>query len=277
MNTQLNSNQIEFYRENGFLIIDEFLFGSELTSWQDAVDRAVSQHLRCDDLYHNQKGEDNYYKNVFVQCVNLWKTNELVRELILNQDLGKMASDLAGISGVRLYHDHAMIKQPWANPTNFHVDNPYDPFYSHHAIMFWIALDDVTVQNGCLYFLPGTHKSCTFEVGGILGETGIGELFREYPEWAEIEPYTAEMKAGAGVFINGLTAHAAGSNMTTQPRRAFAMLFMPEDAKFNGKKSALPDEVYSKLNTGDLLADDEHLPLIFSYNSSTPHLDNLNN
>ena len=265
MNTQRTSDQIEFYRKNGFLIIDDFLQGSELTSWQNAVDEAVEQCMNRDDTYHNQRGEDGYYKNVFVQCVNLWKTSEKVKQLILDPELGKLATDLAGTSGVRLYHDHAMIKQPWANPTNFHVDNPYDPFYSHQAIMFWIALDDTTVQNGCLYFLPGTHKTSGFEVGGSLGQAGIGELFREYPEWAEIEPYAAEMQAGDGVFISGMVAHAAGPNMTTHPRRAFAMLFMPEDATSNGKKSALPDEVFAKLKSGDVLADDEHLPLVFSY------------
>ena len=267
MNTQLTSDQIVFYRKNGFLIIDDFLKGSELSSWQNAVDEAVAQHVSLPDTHHNQRGEDGYYKNVFVQCVNLWKTSEQIKQLILAPQLGKLAADLAGTSGVRLYHDHAMIKQPWANPTNFHVDNPYDPFYSHQAIMFWVALDATTVQNGCLYFLPGTHKMSHFEVGGSLGQAGIGELFREYPQWSEIEPYAAEMKAGAGVFISGMTAHAAGPNMTIHPRRAFAMLFMPEDATFNGKKSALPDEVFARLKVGDVLADDEHLPLIFSYRS----------
>ena len=58
--------------------------------------------------------------------------------------------------------------------------------------------------------------------------------------------------------------------MTTRPRRAFAMLFMPEDATFNGKKSALPDEVVAKLKAGDVLADDEHLPLVFSYQNGNP-------
>ena len=270
MNTQRTSEQIEFYRENGFLVIDDFLQGAEVAVWQDAVDTAIAQFMKCDDMYHNQRGRESYYGNVFVQCVNLWKTSEQIKQLILDPELGRMAADLAGTSGVRLYHDHAMVKQPWANPTNFHVDNPYDPFYSHQAIMFWIALDDTTVQNGCLYFLPGTHKTSGFEVGGNLGEVGIGELLREYPQWATIDPYAAEMKAGDGVFISGMVAHAAGPNMTTQPRRAFAMLFMPEDATFNGKKSALPDEVVAKVKTGDVLADDEHLPLVFSYrNSST--------
>lgn len=264
MNTQLTSKQIDYYQENGFLIIQEFLQGRELSLWQKVITKAVKGFIKCDDLLKNQR-VDNYYSNVFIQCVNLWKTDESVRELILNPDLGRMAADLVGTTGVRLYHDHAMVKQPWANPTNFHIDNPYDPFYSHQAIMFWIALDDATIQNGCLYFLPGTHKSSGFEVGGILGEVGVGELFKEYPEWVGIDPFVAEMKAGDGVFISGLVAHAAGPNMTTHLRRAFAMLFMPEDATFNGKKSALPEEVFVKLKTGDILADDEHLPLIFSH------------
>ena len=73
------------------------------------------------------------------------------------------------------------------------------------------------------------------------------------------------MKAGAGVFISGMVDHVAGPNMTTCPRRAFAMLFVPEGATFNGKKSALPDELFAKLKVSDVLDDDEHLPLLFSH------------
>ena len=84
MNTQITSDQIEFYRENGFLVIDDFLKGSELSSWQDAVDAAVAQFMKRDDMYHNQKGGDSYYGNVFVQCVNLWKTSETVNTIPSN-------------------------------------------------------------------------------------------------------------------------------------------------------------------------------------------------
>ena len=267
MNTQLTDQQIEFYRQNGFLVIDEFLVDTELALWRQAVDEAVAQRVGRNGTYHHQRGEDDYYKNVFVQCVNLWQTSEKIKQLVLDPQLGRLAADLAGVKGVRLYHDHALVKQAWANPTNFHVDNPYDLFYSHQAIMLWIALDNTTVQNGCLYFLPGTHKTSQFEVGGDLGQVGIGELFRQYPQWVEIDPVAAEMKAGAGVFISGMVAHAAGPNMTIRPRRAFAMLFMPEGTTFNGNKSALPNELFAKLKVGDVLDDEEHLPLLFSHRS----------
>ena len=151
MNTQLTDQQIEFYCQKGFLVIDEFLADTELASWRQAVDEAVAQRVGRNGTYHHQRGEDDYYKNVFVQCVNLWQTSEKIKQLVLNPQLGRLAADLAGVKGGRLYHDHALVKQAWANPTNFHVDNPYDPFYSHQAIMLWIALDNTTVQNGCLY------------------------------------------------------------------------------------------------------------------------------
>ena len=71
MNTQLTDQQIEFYGDNGFLVIDEFLVDTELASWRQAVDEAVAQRVGRNGTYHHQRGEDDYFKNVFVQCVNL--------------------------------------------------------------------------------------------------------------------------------------------------------------------------------------------------------------
>ena len=96
-------------------------------------------------------------------------------------------------------------------------------------------------------FCPAHIRRAALRLAGVSDRLASANCSREYPQWSEIEPYAAEMKAGAGVFISGMVAHAAGPNMTTHPRRAFAMLFMPEDATFNGKKSALPDEVFAKL------------------------------
>ena len=110
--------------------------------------------------------------------------------------------------------------------------------------MFWLVLDDATIQNGCLYFLPRTNHSSRFEPVGGLGREGVGQMFQQYPEWKQIDPYVDETKAGAGIFINGMVAHAAGPNMTTRPRRAFAMLLMPEGAIFNGKQSVLPESYF---------------------------------
>ena len=267
MLTELTERQIRSYDETGFLVLSGFLDATELRRWRVAVDDGVASlvgnanpELR---VFDNQN-RDDFYKDVFVQCVNMWKGNEKVRELVLDERIGKLAADLVGADGVRLYHDHALVKRPWANPTNWHIDNPSDPYFSHQSTMLWIALDDATRQNGCLYFLPGSHNSSRFERVPALSETQIDALFEHYPEWRDIEPVAVEVDAGDALFISGMVAHAAGPNMSRGLRRAFAILFMPEGATFNGRQSALPESVFSRLEFGDVVADDEHLPVLFS-------------
>ncbi|MBT5803824.1 MAG: phytanoyl-CoA dioxygenase family protein [Gemmatimonadetes bacterium] len=273
MHTALTSEQIASYRENGYLAVDNLLDETELATWRQAVDQAVADTIAKDsashDIRHNQTGE-GYYQQVFMQCVNLWKSHATVKALVLDARIGQMAAEISGASGIRLFHDHALIKAPWANPTNFHVDNPMDPYHSQQATMLWIALDNATLQNGCLYFLPGSHRTSRYDTTSHLGQAGIGDLIADYPEWACIKPQPVEVKAGAGIFISGMVAHAAGPNMTLNPRRAFAMLFMPEDVKFNGQQSVLPDEVFNRLQIGDAINDDEHLPLLYSQDAPTP-------
>ena len=115
-----------------------------------------------------------------MQRINLWQDSPAMRKLMLDPRLGKMAAELAGVEGIRIWHDQALIKQPWGNPTGWHLDNPYWSFYSKNAISIWVALDDVTHDNGCLYFVPGTHKTATFDNASI-GQN-IGDLFRVYTQ-----------------------------------------------------------------------------------------------
>ena len=112
--------------------------------------------------------------------------------------------------------------------------------------------------------LPGSHRSSRFDTGGDTSSARIDALFDAYPEWRAIDPVPVEVPAGGAVFLSGMVAHAAGPNMTRGRRRAFSILFMPDAAVFNGHKSALPAVVASRLQPGDPIVDDEHLPLLYS-------------
>ena len=263
MNTDLTQDQIDFYRQNGFVVLHDFLTPEELETWRQAVDGAVRQRGK-QKMFNQEVDEDqeeSYYDYVFVQRINLWQDSLDVRRLILDPRLGKMASDLAGVEGVRIWHDQALIKQPWANPTGWHLDNPYWSYSSRKTLSLWVALDDATLQNGCLYFLPGSHKTATYDNAGI-GEN-IGDIFRVYPQWKDIMASPAEMKAGSASFHNGLIAHGAGANMTPGWRRAMTCGFMPDGCTFNGIQNILNDEQFASYEIGDLLDDDRQNPLIF--------------
>ncbi len=260
MNTHVTQEQIDFYRDNGFVVMDDFLTSKELETWREAVDEAVANRGKQRILGQERKTNE-YYENVFTQRVNLWQDNEPVRKIMLDSRLGKLAATLAGVEGVRIWHDQALIKQPWGNPTGWHLDNPYWSFHSRNAITIWVALDDATLENGCLWFLPGTHKLATFDNVGI--GPNIGDLFKVYPDWATIEAVPAPMKAGSCSWHNGLIAHAAGANMTPGRRRAMTCAYMPDGATFNGQRNILREEQIAQLKIGDVLDDDSQVPLIY--------------
>ncbi len=272
MNTDLSKTQIESYQHNGFIVMDDFLTPDELEQWRQAVGEAITSRGNT-KLAGREKDErwqagDGYYDRVFVQRINLWQDSPAMRNLMLDPRLGKMAAELAGVEGIRIWHDQALIKQPWGNPTGWHLDNPYWSFSSKDAISIWVALDDVTRDNGCLYFIPGSHKTATFDNANI-GQN-IGDLFRVYTNWATLDAKAAVMKAGSCSFHNGLVAHGAGANMTPRARRAMTCAYMPDGSTFNGQQNVLPDSYLSQLSVGEVLELDNQNPLI--YHASKPYV-----
>lgn len=182
--------------------------------------------------------------------------------MFLGPELGEMVTSLAGVEGMRVWHDQTLQKMPWANPTGWHTDNPKWSFHSPHAISIWIALDDASVQNGCLYYISGSHKSAQFDKNVGIGQN-IGALFKGHPDWAKQEPVVATMRREDCGFHNGLTAHGAGPNMTPYPRRAMTCAYMPNGSTFNGQQNILPTDYSDMLEVGDLLDNEEQNPLVY--------------
>lgn len=261
MRTQLTDEQITFYQQNGFLVVPDFLNVEELAHWQQTTQEAVDDRLATKNGYYNQQDPDAYYAQVFTQCVKLADTHAGMRELMFDARLGEMAGRLAGVDGIRIWHDQALFKPPFGNPTAWHLDNPYWSFTSRQSISIWVALDDATLANGCMWYIPGSVHTATHDNVGI--GTNISDLFKVYPQWREIEPAGCPCAAGTAVFHNGLTAHGAGANMTNKPRRAMTCAYMPDGSTFNGKKNILPEDYLATLTVGDLLNDDRINPLIW--------------
>ena len=268
MRTDLSPQEIQSYRENGFVLVEDFLTPAELETWRQAVDEAVRQRQDRKLADGRMREGNSYYDNVFVQRINLWQDHEGMRRLMFDHRIGKMAAELAGVDGIRIWHDQALMKQPWGNPTGWHLDNPYWSFSSRQAISMWVALDDATLENGCLYFLPGTHHTATWDNAPI-GQN-IGDLFKTYTTWRDRESVAVPMKAGSCSFHNGLLAHGAGANMTPGWRRAMTCAYMPDGSTFNGQQNILTDEQMARYKVGDVLEDDEINPLI--YHVSKPYI-----
>jgi phytanoyl-CoA hydroxylase len=271
MKSNLTQNQIDVYQEDGFLIVEDFLGPQELEQMREDVAQGVEKignnivggvELPADES--GSADENSYYQQVFVQKMNLWKLNDNIKKFFQGPVLGKMLCELAGVDGLRVWHDQTLQKKPWANPTGWHLDNPYWSFHSRNAISIWIALDDATFQNGCLYYLPGSHKIAKFD--NVTIDENVGGLFEVYPEFKDCDVIPGEMKAGSCGFHNGITAHGAGANMTPNWRRAMTCAYMPEGSIFNGQQNFLTKEQFEKLTLGQVMEDNDLNPLVWSKN-----------
>jgi phytanoyl-CoA hydroxylase len=275
MRSEPTADEKKFYAENGFLRVPDFLGEEDLRRWREIVDAALSARGGQRFPFGEAAGrsskwvveDQDYYDRIFTQHLNLWQTDGAVKSLLFEEPLGRFIGELAGVAGLRIWSDQALVKEPYGNPTAFHLDVPYWSFSSPDAITIWVPLDDATLENGCLYYVPGSHKARKF--GNISLGKHIGALFDVYPEWKDVPAVPCPVPAGGALFHNGLTFHGAGANMTVGRRRAMTCAYMPDGATFNGEPNVLPPGYLRSLKVGDVLENDDQNPLVYRATSET--------
>jgi ectoine hydroxylase-related dioxygenase (phytanoyl-CoA dioxygenase family) len=265
MNTELTDEQLEAYRRDGFLAQRNFLSLEEVEELKVGVLEAISGmgKKKVASIEHAMQDGESYYDKVFTQKLNLWRVNEAVKQVMLSPELGKMLCTLAGVDGFRVWHDQALIKEPYGNPTAWHLDNTYWSYDSRDSVSIWISLGNATLENGCMWFVPGSQKIASYEkeIAGI-GQN-MGDLFRIYPEMGEIDPVAVPMQPGDCSFHNGLAAHGAGANMTRERRLAMTCAYMPIGNTYNGLSNILPGDYVKTLKHGDVLENDDWNPIVY--------------
>ncbi|CAN5779299.1 phytanoyl-CoA dioxygenase family protein [soil metagenome] len=256
MRHKLTSQEIASYRENGFLAVEDFLTAAELEHWREVVDAAVvDRHVKLLPQTNS--------KTVFTQRMHLRRTSAGVQQLVEDGAVGQLVAELEGVDAVRIYFDQALVKEPYFAPTQYHLDMPWWAFDSRHACTIWVALDDSTLENGCLYFVPGSHLLGLTRAGDL--GPGLGGVLAAHPD-AAVPPTPCPIPAGGCTFHNGRTIHGAGANMTPGRRRALTAAYMPDGVRFNGRRDAnvLGEGYLDELTEGDRLANDELNPVVYS-------------
>jgi phytanoyl-CoA hydroxylase len=255
MRSTFTQAEIDAYRSDGYLAIADFLAAEELELWRRVIDDAVAA------AEGDQAGRNS--EKVFTQRMHLRRSSQAVRRLVDDPRIGRLVAELEGVDAVRLYLDQALVKEAYGQPTQYHLDIPWWSFDTDHACTIWIALDDSTLENGCLYFVPRSHLLRLREAGDL--GTDLGAVFALRPEGGA-PPVPCPLPAGGCSFHNGHTIHGAGANMTDGRRRAMTIAFMPDGVRFNGRRDTrvLGERYLSSLARGDRLANDDLHPLVYT-------------
>ena len=134
--------------------------------------------------------------------------------------------------GVSVYFSQIFFKPPeGGGPKPAHQDNYYfGPTDLEGVVTAWIALDDATLENGCLYFGDGTNKGPVYDHFAPESEPYNLQLTAAVLDKQPMSP--APVRKGGVSFHHGNTFHQSGPNHSQHWRRACALHFVRNDVEF---------------------------------------------
>jgi ectoine hydroxylase-related dioxygenase (phytanoyl-CoA dioxygenase family) len=168
--------------------------------------------------------ERSTYDRAFLQVMNLWEHSAQVKQFVLGQRLGRIAAELLQVSGVRLYHDQSLYKEPGGGLTPAHADQYYWPLASDRTITAWVPLQAVPAEMGPLGFYARSQSEAFGRDLGISDESEakISANMARHGFAFEVSPF----ELGEVSFHLGWTFHKAGPNLSTQPRSVMTVIYM---------------------------------------------------
>jgi ectoine hydroxylase-related dioxygenase (phytanoyl-CoA dioxygenase family) len=132
---------------------------------------------------------------------------------------------LALVGGdARLYWEQLVTKPPQSRTVvPWHQDNGYSPVIPEQYLTCWLALEDATLDNGCMWVIPGSHRWGTVE---HVNTGGFFQVGYDGPDDGVAVP----LRKGSALLFSSLSQHRSGINVTDGHRRAWIVQFCPADA-----------------------------------------------
>lgn len=250
----LSEAQISQYRKDGHIYLPSILQKDEVAPYAQAIRDSAAEFAK--NLAPLDK-RDTYGK-AFIQHMNLWLRGEEFKRYTLAKRFAKVAADLMGVAGVRIYHDQALFKEPGGGYTPWHQDQQYWPLDGVKAVTMWMPLVDLDPTMGTLIFASGSHEI------GYLGSLNISdESEQKIHDIIAEKGYTVTeprmMSAGDATFHDGWVFHGApGNSSTTTMREAMTVIFFEDGAKISHPDSPQRENDmktwFPGLQAGDLAA-----------------------
>ena len=208
----LSDGQVRQFREDGFIKLPDVFDQATLDHYGRRISELTFERDANKDVPMEER---DTYRKAFIQVGNLWEYDETARTFAFSRRLARIAMELLGTTGVRMWHDQALYKEPGGGFTPWHVDQQYWPMDSSKSVTAWIPLHAVPIDQGPLCFGKGSHLK---NVGRDLeisdeSEERIREAVKREGMIEVQEPYAL----GDVSFHYGFTLHRAGPNTTPDP------------------------------------------------------------
>ncbi len=227
---ELTDAQKQRFREDGFVKLPNVFTPDVLDEYAEVITQLTLARAPQTKL----EDRDTYGK-AFIQVGNLWEKDDKAKAFSFSKRLARIASELLGTDGVRMWHDQALYKEPAGGFTPWHVDQYYWPMATAKCVTAWVPLQETPLEMGPLEFGKGSHIK---NVGRDIAisddsERLIREAIKKEGVVSSYEPYAA----GEVSFHLGWTLHRAGPNTTDKPRKVHTIIYMDKDMTMQAPKN----------------------------------------
>lgn len=209
-----NGSLKDFYFENGYLVIPDALSETELEELRAEallICRGERGEVEGADLSVPEDSDDEVLRRYL--CIHFpHKISGIMLNYLATPRIVEVLTEIVG-HNVKCMQSMLFIKSSGKPGQAWHQDEDFIPTRDRSLTGGWIAMDDATIENGCLWIIPGSHKH------GVLWplEQQNDRRF-DCTDESQRFPYTdadaipVEVKAGSIVFFNGYTLHRSFPN-----------------------------------------------------------------
>lgn len=260
LTASISQDKVDFYKDNGYLVLPNFYSEKEC----DDLKNHVSQLLHdCDidsikSIFTGVETTDRYFfnsssntsfffeKNAF----NLDGSLAFPKELCINKmghamhdldpyfnrfarapQLAELTSSL-GVKNPLLIQSMYIFKQPFiGSEVTCHQDSTFLISEPNTTIGYWVAIEDATKENGCLWVIPGEH---TTPLKRLYVREGMKTHFVTYDEkpWNLDKLVPLEVKKGTLIVLHGHVPHMSLTNTSAKSRHAFTLHVVDASSDF---------------------------------------------
>ena len=251
----MHGNQLDQYDRDGFLILENFITDESCVALRTRAEELVhdfdpkglvsifstKEQTRTSDDYFLESGDkisfffeenafnpDGTLKQSKERSINkighaLHDLDPVFDSFSRTQQIKQLVLDL-GLTQPLLLQSMYIFKQPRiGGEVNCHQDATFLYTEPLRMVGLWFALEDATIENGCLWAIPGGHqlglksRFLRAETGGTRFET-LNDL-----TWPEEDLRPLEVKQGTLIVLNALLPHLSRENRSAKSRHAYTL------------------------------------------------------
>jgi ectoine hydroxylase-related dioxygenase (phytanoyl-CoA dioxygenase family) len=257
----LTHDQCEAFARDGFVGPVDVLPPDDVAAVRAAVAEVIADLDRHRaTLYEVEQALTERPGEVVCHFLGGWLVHPVLRALVFDPRATRPCAQLLGVTALRFWHDQVFAKPPHhPGVVPWHQDYSYwtRTAPARHVTLN-LMLDDADAENGCLQFVPGSHR------WGLLPklpfDAPLEAIRAQLPAGAAWRPVAVPLRAGQATIHHSHTLHGSDRNRSARWRRAAVLNFMAPDVRVAGSGEPLLRGVPA-LPVGAVV-DGPHFPLV---------------